>query len=152
MGFVLKPHGFNGKLRIAIEDEDYDPAGFLLISVNDKFVPFAIEEFNEKAALVKLHGIDTLERAEELAGHSILELAADGQDEPQGLEGYTITDRNSGQTFDVTGISYLPNNTLIEFRNGYKDSLIPLHEDLIVEIDHENRTILADFPDGILDL
>jgi ribosomal 30S subunit maturation factor RimM len=52
----------------------------------------------------------------------------------------------------VTGISYLPNNTLIEFRSGYKDYMLPFHEDLIIEINNETKTILADFPDGILDL
>jgi ribosomal 30S subunit maturation factor RimM len=46
----------------------------------------------------------------------------------------------------------MPNQTLLEFRNGYKDTLLPFHPDLILEVNDELKTITAHFPDGILDL
>jgi 16S rRNA processing protein RimM len=154
VGFVLKPHGFNGNFRIAIDDEDYTPADFLFLEINRKFVPFAIQSFNSSSNIMKLKGIDSVEQLEEIIGLPIIEIIEDGgeKEDVEDLSGYTLTDQVTGQTFDITGISYLPNNTLLEFRHGYKDVLLPFHEDLIVDINHETKTILANFPDGILDL
>jgi 16S rRNA processing protein RimM len=153
VGFVLKPHGFNGNIRIALDDEDFVPSDFLLLEIHNKFVPYAIKHFNPASNIIKLEGIDKLEQAEELLGLAIITLEEEGeQQETDSIVGYTLTDKASGQSFEITGISYLPNNTLLEFRSGYKDHLIPLHEDLVEEINHETRTVLANFPDGILDL
>src|SRR5690242_17299347 len=96
VGFVLKPHGFNGRIRIGFEDDAYEIGDFLLLSINNKFVPFIIEEFNEKGSLVKLQGINTLEQAEELTGLAILDLDEGETQETDELLGYTITDKNSG--------------------------------------------------------
>jgi 16S rRNA processing protein RimM len=153
VGFVLKPHGFNGNFRIALDDEDFIPGDFLLLEINQKFVPFPIQSFNEDSLIIKLKGIDKVEQVETLVGMTILQLLDHADEEAvHELFGYTLTDQVSGTTYDITGISYLPNNTLIEFRNGFKDMLIPWHEDMIIDINHEAKTVLANFPDGILDL
>jgi 16S rRNA processing protein RimM len=152
VGFVLKPHGFNGNLRIALDDEDFVPRDFLFLEINRKFVPYAIQSFNPDSNIIKLKGFDKIEQVEELLGLPIIEILEESEAEDTGIVGYTLTDQASGESFEVTGISYLPNNTLLEFRKAYKDMLLPFHEDLIIEINHETRTILANFPDGILDL
>ena len=154
VGFVLKPHGFNGNLRIAIKDEDYEPAEFLLLEINDRFVPYPIENFNPQSGIIKLRFVNTLEQAEELLGLNILELGDEPleSDERFQIVGYHLIDSNTGQRYPITGIEVLPNNLLIEIRHGHKDALIPFHEDIVTAIDHENQTVTAAFPDGILDL
>ncbi len=154
VGFVLKPHGFNGNFRIVIEEEDYTPKDFLLLEINQKYVPYSIQSYNPDSNIIKLEGFDKVEQLEELISLPILELLEESGPEEVGesIVGYTLTDQHSGLSYEITGISYLPNNTLIEFRSEYKDILIPFHEDLIVDINHETKTVLANFPDGILDL
>lgn len=152
VGFVLKPHGFNGNFRIALEDDDFVPKEFLFLEINQKFVPYAIQNFNPDSNIIKLKGFDKIEQVEELLGLPIIEILEQSHEEDTGIVGYILTDQASGESFEITGISYLPNNTLLEFRKEYKDMLLPFHEDLIIEINHETRTILANFPDGILDL
>ena len=152
VGFVLKPHGYGGQLRISLED-DYLPDDFLFLEINRKFVPFPIESFNEEAGIIKLQGYDSLDQVSELVNLPVLELLGETpeSDHPD-LNGYTLKDLSSGKEFDVTGIVEYPGNLLIEFRNGYKDALLPLHEDIIREIDHENKIITAEFPEGLLEL
>jgi len=154
VGFVLKPHGFNGNFRIAIEDENFVPKDFLFLEINQKFVPYAIQSFNSTSNIIKLQGFDKVEQLEQFISLPIVEVMEPGEtEEPtESFVGYTLTDQLSGISYEITGISYLPNNTLIEFRSGYKDILIPFHEDLVIEINHETKTVLANFPDGILDL
>lgn len=151
VGFVLKSHGFNGQLRIQLDD-DYIPKDFLFLEINQKFVPFKIQSFNKEASIIKLLGFDQLEQIESLISLPILELKADEQRDEFNLIGYTLIDTLSGNQYDVTDVIEYPGNVLLEFRNGYKDALIPLHEDVITEINHDEQTIYAQFPEGILDL
>lgn len=155
VGFVLKPHGFKGNLRIAIEAEDYEPREFLLLEINDRFVPYGIENFNPRSGIIKLQFIDSIEQAEELLSLPILDLTdeAGGEEESHfRIIGYDLIDSNTGLHYPITGIEVMPGNLLIEIRHGHKDALIPFHEDIVSAIDHESQTVTAAFPEGILDL
>lgn len=152
VGFVLKTHGFNGQLKIDLE-EDFTPKDFLYLSINDKFVPFAIEHLNLNASIVKLKGFNSAEAVADLVGLTILELSEAMADSDEAdYSGYDILDKISGISYPVTSMVYLPNNTLIEFRVGFKDVLVPFHEDIILSINDDEKIITAEFPDGILDL
>lgn len=154
VGFVLKPHGFNGNLRIAIEVGDYEPDEFLLLEINGKFVPYGVESYNPRSGIIKLQFVDTLERAEELLSLPIIDISDDAYEEEDSFRivGYDLIDSNTGLHYPITGIEVMPNNLLIEIRHGHKDALIPFHEDIVTAIDHENKTVTAAFPEGILDL
>ena len=152
VGFVLKSHGFNGHLKIDLDD-DFSPEDFLFLSLNDKFVPFAIEHFNQNGSIIKLKGFNSVDSVSDLIGLSILDLsmAPLNEDGPD-FTGYDIKDQFGDLTYPVTNMVFLPNNTLIEFRVDYKDVLLPFHDDIILSIDDDKKLIIAAFPDGILDL
>jgi 16S rRNA processing protein RimM len=152
VGFVLKSHGFNGHLKLSL-DENYTPQDFLFLNFNSKFVPFRIENFNPNASIVKLSLLDSMDDIQSLINADIVDFQSDVDPEADnGLENYTIIDEVSGRSFNVLGILELPNNTLIEFRHNHNDHLLPFHEDFIIEINHDSQTIRANFPDGLLDL
>lgn len=151
VGFVLKPHGFGGQLRISLDD-DYEPDGFLLLEINQKFVPFKIQSYNPDSGIVKLHGYDSMEKAQKLSNLPILEVLENEVSNGPDLIGYTLTDTVSGLQFEVSAVLEYPGNLLIEFRHGFKDALLPLHEDIVKHIDHETKQISAEFPEGLLDL
>jgi 16S rRNA processing protein RimM len=152
VGFVLKSHGFNGHLKLSLND-DYSPSDFLLINFNSKFVPFRIENFNPNANIVKLSLLDSIDDVQTLVNADIVDFQSDNEsNDDDNFENYTLIDTNTGLSFNVLGIVELPNNTLIEFRHNHSDHLLPFHEDFILEIDHDSQTIRANFPDGLLDL
>ncbi|MEN9345954.1 MAG: rRNA processing protein RimM [Bacteroidota bacterium] len=151
VGFVLKPHGFNGQLKIQLE-EDFIPQAFLCIEIQDKFVPFKIKQFNAPAGIVTLEDISNIEQAEALCNCKILDFVDQEQTENKGLVGYKLINHANAEQYDITQILEYPNNLLLECRHGYKDILIPLHEDLIVSVDHEAKTIEMTIPEGLLDL
>ncbi len=151
VGFVLKTHGFNGHLKIDL-DEDYSPSKFLLLSINDKFVPFEIEHFNENGLIVKLKGFNSSDVVAHLVNLEIVDFTNDSIEEDLNIVGYDLIDTQSGIAYPITDVVYLPNNILIEFRVKYKDVLLPYHEDIVIEIDDNAKTVKAIFPDGILDL
>jgi 16S rRNA processing protein RimM len=151
VGFVLKSHGFNGHIRIHLED-DFIPKDFLFMEINQKFVPFAIQSFNKEALIVKLKEFDTIDQISDLISLPIIEIIDAQPDEIETIIGYTLIDNETGIEYTITDIIEYPGNVLLEFRNGFKDSLIPLHDDFITQINHSERKIFASFPDGILDL
>jgi ribosomal 30S subunit maturation factor RimM len=151
VGFVLKTHGFNGQLKIEL-DEDYSLNEFLLLEINGKFVPFAIQSFNQNSGLLKLSNMDSIEEVEELINLPILDFVDEQEDSLNTLVNYTLLDQISGMEFTINQIIEYPSNLLIEFRHEFKDVLIPYHPDIILNIDHDEKKVTAKFPDGILDL
>lgn len=152
VGFVLKPHGYAGQLKIELEYDDYTPSEFILLSINDKFVPFKIESFNPDANIIKLFGFDSVDSVAHLVSLPIVELVDEAESDSPDIIGYTLIDENSQQQYVITAVLEMPGHNLIEFRVGYKDALLPFHQDIVTRIDHENQTVYAVFPDGILDL
>ncbi|MEZ4805663.1 MAG: hypothetical protein R2852_09325 [Bacteroidia bacterium] len=73
VGFVLKTHGFNGQLKIELEDE-YKLSEFILLEINGKFVPFAIQSFNQTSGILKLSDFDSIEDVEDLVSAYSLDL------------------------------------------------------------------------------
>ena len=150
VGFVLKSHGFNGQIRIHLDD-DFIPKDFLFLEINEKYVPFAIQSFNKEASILKLKDLDTIDQINEIISLPILDLVSKPK-EAESIIGYTLVNNETGETYSITDIIEYPGNLLIEFRNGFKDSLIPFNEDFITDIKHSEQKIFASFPDGILDL
>lgn len=151
VGFVLKPHGYSGQFRINLDD-DFELKDFLLIEINSKFVPFAIQSYNPDSGLVKLKDFNSIDDIQELMNLPILEVIDQVESEADTLVGYTLVDTISGLNFQITNIVEFPGNTLLEFRHEFKDVLLPFNPHIIIEIEHETKIIKAEFPDGILDL
>jgi 16S rRNA processing protein RimM len=153
VGFVLKPHGYKGYFKIVIEDDDYEPEEFLFLEINQKFVPYKIENYQAQSDLIKLEGFDSDQSVKEILSCALLQiLDEDNLIEELNIIGYQLFDVSSNQTFEITGLDLIPNNPLIEFKNGNKDCLIPFHEDIIIEINHDKKVVTANIPDGLLDL
>ena len=150
VGFVLKTHGYKGHLKFQSDYEIEDD--FLLLEINQKFVPFEIEAINPQGNIIKLKGIDTETEASVLCGLSILAFSDEIQRDELDFEGYTLVDLLTNTSYVITNVELIPNNILLEFRHGFKDCLLPFSDGLIVSVDHDTQTIQANFPDGILDL
>ena len=161
IGVIGKAHGVKGELSIQIDDDIFDrvDAEYLVLKLDGIFVPFFMEEYRFKSdsvVLVKFEGVDTQERARELTGVEVYfprELAEQDENAElsySALVGYTLIDNNSGKV--VGTIAYVDEQTInimFELDDG---KLIPASEELIVDVDQKNRTIILDIPEGILDL
>lgn len=151
VGFVLKTHGFNGHIRIKT-DEDFQPDEFLLIEINGKFVPYKIAHYNANSDIILLDGLNSSDQVEFLCGKSILDFVVEKPKTEIDFTQYQIENTLTGEIYNITSVIEMPSQILIEFRVGYKDCLLPFHDDLISDIDHALKLIKAQFPDGLLDL
>ena len=104
---------------------------------------------------MKFEGLDTQEQARELTGCDVYfprELAdsGDGPLSWSALAGFEIIDDLSGKSVGrIASVDDSTLNTLFELEDG---RLIPVSEELITRFDKDNRTIIIDLPEGILEL
>ena len=114
-------------------------------------VPFYFESLQEKGnrLIVKFEDVDTLAQAEELVGREV-RFAAEEEEEEDTLIGLKVRDSRSrrivGEIVDFS--DYGGNIVLTVETKDRGEVLLPLHEELIVNIHGE--VITLDIPEGLL--
>jgi 16S rRNA processing protein RimM len=157
-GTVDKTHGTKGELRITLTtDKPFKEWAFL--EIQGKPVPFYIESFQrtfDQEALIGFQGINSVEQASRYVGYTLLvpkgkrkkaEVYAEDD-----FTGFRLTDEKLGEIGTVEAIEEYPNQLLI--RTTYKGSsvLIPAVEAFITSINEDEKLILLDLPEGLLDI
>lgn len=159
IGSLGKPHGVRGEMLFSFSDDVWQTHrdGFLFCKVEGILVPFYVEEYRltgETRALVKLEGIDSPDEAREMLGDEVYvpySLKRDSGDETyswQYFKGFTLTDKGGREIGRIDEVDDSTENVL--FCIG--DTLIPAAEELIEDIDHDNRTLTMALPEGLTEI
>ena len=78
---------------------------------------------------------------------------ADDSENLSNLSGYEVLDANRYSLGHITEVIMNPGQLLLKVLTPIKkDLLIPLHEDLVVNIDKKGKTIIMKIPDGLTDI
>ena len=120
-------------------------------------VPFFFESFTRRGnnrALVHLTGVRSLADADELAGRDVFLETSDEEDE-EDIIGWTVLDAKGTVVGTVRDYEDIPGNLCIWVERDSTDKpgndvLLPLHDDLILEVNPETKTIMLEIPDGLL--
>lgn len=163
IGKIGKPHGVKGELTLFFDDDVFDrvEAEYLVLCVDGILVPFYMDDWRFKTgetALVKFTDIDTKEAASELTGCEVFfpKHLSDREEDDltwDEIKGFEVVDANHGNIGNVVSIDESTVNVIMEVETA-KDNiiLVPANENLIKEVDPENRRIVVDLPDGLVDL
>ena len=90
--------------------------------------------------------------ADELAG-AILYAEDDlYEDEEEDLTGWTVLAADGTKVGTVSAHEDIPGNPCIWVETGHGEALIPLREELVLEVDEEKETLRMEIPEGLLDL
>ena len=155
---ILKSNGRDGELLmsfVGIAPEDIDTREPVFIEFDGLPVPFYFESFTPRGnsrALVRLTGVHNLTDADELAG-AILYAEDDlYEDEEQDLTGWTVLDADGTKAGTVTAHEDIPGNPCIWVETGHGECLLPLREELVLDVDETEKTLRMEIPEGLLDL
>jgi len=155
---VLKSNGRDGELLVSfigIDPEDIDLEEPVFIEFDGLPVPFYFESFTQRGssrALVRLTGVRSLRDAEELAGADIYVEDDLYEDEEEDLTGWTVLQADGTPAGTVSAHEDIPGNPCIWVETGHGEVLIPLHEELVLEVDEEKQTLRMEIPEGLLSL
>ena len=172
---VLKSNGTDGELVLGFREiapEDINLQEPVFIIFDGLPVPFYIESFQKRGntkALVRLTDICSQEDVEEIAGKAVyieedslpeMSLEEDGFAAlvgwvlltPAGIPDQVGEDEEMElyEVGEITDFIDIPNNPCIEVETENGAVMIPLHEDLILSVDPENRELIMEVPDGLL--
>ena len=164
IGRLGKTHGVKGELTFHFTDDVFDrtDAEYVFVEIDGLQVPFFFEEYrfrSEQTALVKFEGVDDANRAATMVGCDVFfprERCDDNDGELSWAEiiGFTITDAESGHLVgEVKAVNLDTINTLFEVLTpDGRQLLIPANDDLVADIDHQQRNIAMDIPQGLLEI
>ena len=158
IGQVLKSNGRDGELLVSfvgIAPEDIDLQEPVFIEFDGLPVPFYFESFTQRGnsrALVRLTGVHDLTDADELAGAALYADDDLYEDEEMDLTGWTVLDADGTRVGTVTAHEDIPGNPCIWVETGHGEVLVPLHEELVLEVDEQKETLRMTIPEGLLDL
>ncbi|TVR89256.1 MAG: 16S rRNA processing protein RimM [Saprospirales bacterium] len=167
-GRVLKPYGKDGSIKLAGENEAFEKilieVEFIFITDFGSKVPFRIEEVRPgPPPIVKLEGLDAPETARRLNGAAFFLLQSDAQkanhykksDPLKYIVGFEVIDQSSEELVGkVINTVEMAGQLLAEVEDHKLDKihLIPIHEDMIISMDPEAKTILMELPEGLTEL
>ncbi len=160
IGRIGKAHGIKGEVSFNFDDDVFDrvDAEYLVLEVDGILVPFFMEEYrfrSDSTALVKFEDIETQDRARELTNCDVYFPRDLVDDEEEVLTysfliGFDIIDASTDKKVGtIASVDESTLNILFELEEG---TLIPASEELITDIDKDNKTITIALPEGILDL
>ncbi len=160
IGRLGKAHGVKGEVSFQFDDDIFDrvDSDYLVLEIDGILVPFFMEEYrfrNDSVCLVKFCEVDTQQRASELTGCDVYfpRVLANETDEGPSLAslvGFSIINASDGKTIgQIADVDDTTVNLLFVLEDG---TLIPANDDLISDIDMEQRQITMGIPEGLLAL
>jgi 16S rRNA processing protein RimM len=164
LGKVVKKYSFKGELLIKLDTDEpelYEALESIFIDLRGTLIPFFIENSQlHKSELlrVKFEDVDTEEDADALLKSDLyLPLAflpklEDDKFYFHEIIGFKIEDVNFGHVGVITGVNDSTAQDLFEIdRNGI-EILIPMNDHFIKKVDKDNKTIIVETPEGLIDL
>ncbi len=161
IGKIKDAHGLRGDVFIIFFSKDYSWSD-LVDELYIEETPYEVLKMaqHKDGLKTQLKGVTDRNQSEALIGKQVY-LPADfffTQDKDEGLflaeiENFKVIDQTVGEIGSITGFSSnTAQDILVVTSASGKIFEIPFVDAFILEIDHENKTIQMNLPEGLLDL
>jgi len=163
-GSLLRTFGSKGEIILKFKNdlpEKIKKMESIFIEVDGKLVPFfivAIQGKSMNTALVKLEGIDSEKKAHEFINadfylsESQIKILDYSTEEYIDITGYTVKDQHNTLVGYVLEFIDIPENPLLKVKTSANELLLPANDELIIEVDDDERYILLHIVDGLSDM
>ena len=163
IGFFARPHGIKGELSLVTDYDLFEDENdlYVICEMDGIMVPFFIESFRYKSnttILVKLEGVDNEISAKQFVNRGVFYPANRLQEFlPDDLgwkrfQGYTLEGKDQGVLGVIAYVDETTINTLFTVDYHGKELLVPVADELVDSIDHEERRIVLAVPEGVIEL
>jgi len=163
IGYITKTKGLKGEVQLYFE---YDEPSLLDLDVvfadmNGKMVPFFVAVCklqHNNTGNIYFDDIDHIDKAQPLLRKKIyLPLAkmpdrSDDEFHYNDLKGFIVSDETHGELGEIIEVNEYPQQFVATVSYQNKEIMFPLNDDMIIEIDENEGTILVDLPEGLLDI
>ena len=163
LGYLAKPHGLKGALHVFMDVDDpyeYEDLDAVFVQQGNEMVPYFIEDLQirENLNLMTLEGITTIDAAKDLVGSKLflpvamLPKLKDDQYYYHEIVDYQVKDQHLGSLGTIKEVySTGAQDVIIMLYQGV-EVLIPLTEEIVPKVDKQNKVVITQLPDGLLDV
>lgn len=168
IGKFQKTHALKGELNLISDlDIDFYEMGFpVIVDMDTLFVPFYVESVRPKGEttlLIRIEDIITEEEARKFVNKIVYARRSDldkyaeetGIDfiDNEDLHGYKVIDARTGQEVgEVEDVDDSTENILLIVSTGDDSIYLPANDELIEEINDDEKRIIMIIPEGIADI
>ena len=161
LGEILKPHGIKGELKILFYNEEskslQKDQKVFLESPQKNIIEYKIERifYSFRKNRIKFFEINTIDEADDLRGYIV---NIDRSDLPEindseyylsDLVGYSLIDKSNKNYGKVIEVLALPANSVLNVSKDDKEYLIPLIDDVVLEVNQNQKVIIIDPIEGL---
>ena len=164
VGRIGRPHGVHGDVSVEVRtDEPERRFANGAVLQTDRAVPaevvVASHRWHSGRLLVHFEGVDDRDTATTLRG-LLLEVPVERGARPSDPDefydhqviGLAMVSRDGEVLGEIVQVVHGAQDLLVVRRPGTSDAMVPFVQELIPEVDLDNRRVVADLPEGLLDL
>nr|WP_294773576.1 ribosome maturation factor RimM [uncultured Flavobacterium sp.] len=164
LGKIAKKFSFKGEVLIYLDTDEpelYENMESVFVEFNKDLIPFFIENsalHKNDFLRVKFEDVDTEEEADKMIGCEIY-LPLNMLPKLEGNKfyfheviGFEIEDKRLGVFGKIVSINDTSAQPLFEVVNGTVEILVPMIDQFLVKIDRENKKVLMDLPEGLIEM
>lgn len=164
LGKIVKKYSFKGEVLAKLDTDQpeiYENLDAVFLELRNNLVPFFVESSQlHKSTLLRLKFEDVETEADaDAIMKSNLYLPLNLLPKLEGNKfyfheviGFTIEDKNFGEVGLIKSINDSTLQALFEVDRHGTEILIPMNDEFILNVDRENKTILVETPEGLIDL
>ena len=164
LGTVVAKYSFKGEVLIKLDTDDpktYLSLQSFLLEDESRLIPcFTTKVQLQKSQLlrVSVEGVKSEKQADLMIGKSVylpldqLPVLAENQFYFHEIIGFEVIDSLQGSIGTITGVNDASSQVLLEVEHNDRQILIPLVDELIQQLDKQQKQLYLSIPEGLLDL
>ena len=164
LGKIAKKFSFKGEVLVYLDTDEpelYTTMESVFVEFNKNLVPYFIENSSiHKNDFLRVHfeDVDSEEEADKLLGLAVylpltlLPKLEGNKFYFHEVIGFEIEDQRLGVFGKIQSINDTTAQPLFEVLNGEVELLIPMIDHFLVKIDRENKKVMMDLPEGLVEM
>ena len=164
LGKIAKKFSFKGEVLIYLDTDEpelYEDMESVFVDFNKNLIPFFIVSSNPHKndfLRVKFEDVDDEAAADEIIGRevylpiSMLPKLEGNKFYFHEVIGFDIEDKRLGVFGKIVSVNDSSAQPLFEVVNGTVEILVPMIDQFLVKIDRENKKVIMDLPEGLVEM
>jgi len=164
LGKIAKKFSYKGEVLAWLDTDDpglYENLESVFVELHKHLVPFFIQSSSlhkNEFLRIRFEDVEDEEAAERILGCDVY-LPLTMLPKLEGdkfyfheIIGFTAEDQRLGYIGEIVGVNDTSAQALFEIKKGEIEILIPMIDHFIVKVDRDNKKIILDTPEGLVDL
>ncbi len=166
LGKILKTHALYGEVSVFLDvdyPQDYQTLQEVWVEIEQKLQKFEVEGVRllpnkPQTALLKLRNIDSIEQAQEIVGAKLflpltfLPELGEKQFYFHEIIDFLVVDKVLGNLAQIQDVYTTTQTALLVMLYKGKEVLIPIHDEVILQVDRKEKKLYVALPEGLLDV